>query len=68
MRRSILRSWRSKRKITQAELASRVGVSRQYYNLVENGHAVPSVRLAKKLASFLDEPVLWYKIYSDVTA
>lgn len=68
MKRSILRSWRSKRKITQAELANRVGISRQYYNFVENGHAVPSVRLAKKLANFLDEPVLWYKIYSDVTA
>jgi len=42
---------------TQAELATRVGVSRKTINTVENGVFVPSTLLALKLAAALGRPV-----------
>ena len=39
--------------LTQAELATRVGVSRKTINTVENGVFVPSTTLALKLAAAL---------------
>ena len=52
-----LRDEREARGWTQAELASRVGVSRKTINMVENRLAVPSALLALKLARALNEPV-----------
>jgi len=42
---------------TQAELATRVGVSRKTINTVENGVFVPSTLLALKLAAAIGRPV-----------
>ncbi len=43
--------------LTQAELASQVGVTRKTVNTVENGVFTPSALLALKLARALGEPV-----------
>ena len=48
---------RTARGLTQAELASRVGVSRKTINTVENQVFTPSTVLALKLARELDVPV-----------
>jgi putative transcriptional regulator len=52
-----LKDRRSALKLTQAELALRVGVSRKTINTVENGVFVPSTTLAIKLAAALNVPV-----------
>ncbi|NHN83999.1 helix-turn-helix domain-containing protein [Acetobacter musti] len=48
--RNRLREIRQSRSLTQAELASRIGVSRKTINTVENGVFTPSVALALALA------------------
>lgn len=49
-----VRDERSKRDWSQAELADRLGVSRQTVNAVETGKYDPSLPLAFKLAALLD--------------
>jgi putative transcriptional regulator len=48
---------RTERKLTQADLAELVGVSRKTINTVENSVFVPSVLLALALAQQLDTTV-----------
>lgn len=48
---------RAIKNITQAELASRVGVSRQTINAIELGKYVPSTLLALKLSREFGKPV-----------
>lgn len=48
---------RFQRKMTQEELAVRVGVSRQTIMSIENGHTNPSVLLAFKIAKALDASI-----------
>ena len=43
--------------ITQAELAERVGVSRQTINAIESNKYVPSTILALKIARVFDKPL-----------
>ena len=43
--------------MTQAELADRVGVTRQTIHSIEKGKFVPSTLLAFKIALFFDTPV-----------
>lgn len=52
-----LREEREARGWTQAELASRIDVSRKTVNTVENGLVVPSALIALKLARALELPV-----------
>jgi len=52
-----LQPMRSEQRWTQAELAQRVGVSRQTINSIETGRFEPSLGLALKLARLLDVPV-----------
>ena len=52
-----LREVRDDRRWTQAELADRVGVSRQTINSIETGRFEPSLSLALKLALLIGEPV-----------
>ena len=47
-----VREWRTKRDVTQEELAEAVGVTRQTIIAIERGSYVPSVLLAMKLAKF----------------
>ena len=57
---STLRSWlKNKRKekgITQATMAKKIGISRQYYAFIENGFRLPdlSLSIASKIANILD--------------
>lgn len=48
---------RKNAKLTQAELASCVGVTRQTIIAIEKGDYVPSVLLALKLAKHFNQPV-----------
>lgn len=50
--RNQIRVARAKTDITQAELAEKIGVSRQTINSIELGKFVPSTILALKLAGF----------------
>jgi putative transcriptional regulator len=52
-----LRDERARRNLTQADLATMVGVSRKTINTVENGVFVPSTVLALRLARALKTPV-----------
>ncbi|WP_240219931.1 helix-turn-helix transcriptional regulator [Rheinheimera hassiensis] len=48
---------RSKRKLSQQELADAIGVSRKTISTVETGRFTPSVVIALKLAQFFAVPV-----------
>ena len=52
-----LRLARARAEVTQAELAEAIGVTRKTVNSIENGHYVPSTRLALLLARELDTTV-----------
>ena len=52
-----LREERARRNLTQADLATLVGVSRKTINTVENGVFIPSTVLALRLARALGAPV-----------
>jgi putative transcriptional regulator len=52
-----IRVLRAERRMTQAELALRVGSSRQTILSIENGGTVPSATLAFKIAKALKVPV-----------
>lgn len=43
--------------ITQQDLATAIGVSRQTINSIESGKYVPSTVLSLKIARFLNKPV-----------
>ena len=49
---NIVRDTRTKRNITQEELASAVSVSRQTIIAIEKGNYAPSILLALRIASF----------------
>ncbi len=49
---NLIRVERAKKKITQAELAEKVHVSRQTIHAIETGKFVPSTVLALKIAKF----------------
>lgn len=49
---NLIRVERAKKKITQAELAEKVNVSRQTIHAIETGKFVPSTVLALKIAKF----------------
>lgn len=48
---------RSKRKLSQQELADAIGVSRKTISTVETGRFTPSVVIALKMAQFFEVPV-----------
>lgn len=48
---------RTKKNLTQEELAQRVGVSRQTIIAIEKGNYTPSVLLALKIALVFREPI-----------
>ena len=48
---------RAEQNISQAELADRIGVSRQTINAIETSRYVPSTILALKLAQVFGKPV-----------
>ena len=57
-----VRERREERNLTQGDLASHVGVSRQTINAIERGRYDPSLELALKLAAEFDisvEELFW---------
>jgi putative transcriptional regulator len=52
-----IKEYRTRKGITQEELAGRVGVSRQSIISIEKGHYIPSLPLAFKIAEFFRCPV-----------
>ncbi len=52
-----IRVERAKKRITQAELAEKVSVSRQTIHAIENKKYVPSTSLALKIARYFKIPV-----------
>jgi putative transcriptional regulator len=52
-----LREFRARHRLTQEQLAERVGVTRKTINTVENGVFIPSTVLALKLAHALGATV-----------
>lgn len=48
-----IKTQRKMRDLSQDKVASQLGISRQYYNSIENGRRTPSVELAKKIAVLL---------------
>lgn len=53
----LLRTWRTRRGLSQLELSSSVGVSTRHLSFVENGRSKPSRELLTYLAEFLDVPL-----------
>lgn len=49
----MIESRRKSAGLSQDLMASRLGISRQYYNSIENNRRTPSVILAKKIAKLL---------------
>lgn len=58
-----LREMREQRGMTQAKLASMVGVTQVAISLIETGERRPSVQMAKKIASVLN--IAWPDLYAD---
>jgi putative transcriptional regulator len=52
-----IRVLRAERKWSQAELAERVGVSRNSINSIENGHFDPSLTLAFAIADAFEQRI-----------
>lgn len=55
--RNRLRVLRAERDWTQADLAERLGVSRQTVNVIENGKYDPSLELAFKISEVFGQPI-----------
>lgn len=47
---------RKKSKFTQVDIAKLVGISDGYYSMIETGKRIPSVKVAKKIATVLNIP------------
>lgn len=54
---SLLRHWRSRRRMSQLELASRAQVSTRHLSFLENGRSAPTPRMLTRLADHLDIPL-----------
>lgn len=57
-----LKELREKRKLTQAQLAEKVGISQQAYSQIENELCNPSLETALKISNVLKTPA--HKIFS----
>src|SRR4028118_1473763 len=53
----LLREWRSRRRLSQFDLAGEVGISTRHLSFVETGRAQPSREMLLRLAEELDVPL-----------
>lgn len=53
----LIRDWRTRRKYSQLDVSSELGVSTRHLSFVETGRAKPSPELILTLADFLDVPL-----------
>jgi transcriptional regulator with XRE-family HTH domain len=54
---SLLREWRTRRRVSQLELSSETGVSTRHLSFIETGRSRPSREMVMRLAEFLDLPL-----------
>src|SRR5438067_13201367 len=54
---SLLREWRTRRRVSQLELSSETGVSTRHLSFLETGRARPSRDMVMRLAEFLELPL-----------
>lgn len=54
MKRNWMVLHRKELSLTQEEMAERLGISRSYYNQIENGTHTPSGRIALRLSNYYD--------------
>lgn len=57
MLKNSVRELRARYRLTQQDLADKIGVSRQTIGLIEKGDYAPSVTLALKMANVFQVPV-----------
>lgn len=55
---------RKKSKFTQVDIAKLVGISDGYYSMIETGKRIPSIKVAKKIATVLNIP--WEDIFNNI--
>ena len=49
--------------LTQKDMADQLGVSKEYYNMIENDRKTPSVTIAKEIGKILE--IDWTTFYGD---
>lgn len=54
MKREWLINYRAKKGLTHQQVADLIGISRQYFGMIENGERSPSVNTAKKIGALLE--------------
>src|SRR5947209_13916161 len=54
---SLLREWRTRRRVSQLELSSETGVSTRHLSFIETGRARPSRDMVMRLSEFLELPL-----------
>jgi len=54
---SLLREWRTRRRVSQLELSSETGVSTRHLSFIETGRARPSREMLMRLSEHLDLPL-----------
>jgi transcriptional regulator with XRE-family HTH domain len=54
---SLLREWRTRRRVSQLELSSETGVSTRHLSFIETGRAQPSREMVMRLAESLELPL-----------
>ena len=54
MKRADLLKIRKEKGLTQEEIARNTGINRSYYGLIENGNRNPSLKVAIRIAGFLN--------------
>ena len=62
MRRWLIEA-RAKKKLSQDQVATKCGISRQYYNFIESGKRNCPPETAKKIAAVLEFP--WTKFFEE---
>lgn len=48
--------------LTQQNVADQIGITRQYYTMIEQGLRRPSAEVAKKIAKFFGFEKEWFKL------
>src|SRR4051812_15593863 len=54
---SLLRAWRTRRRVSQLELSSETGVSTRHLSFIETGRSRPSRDMVMRLAEYLELPL-----------
>lgn len=62
---ALLSEKRKNRKLTQSDIAARIGISRTHYTNIEKGYRRPSPEIAQKLGEVLE--IDWTVFYLNVS-